>query len=162
MNQIRTIKSKGWVTNTEIETIRRIIDNEGREEVTEGTMKESDNIVDINDENVDINHAVSANEKSIPIIENDLSDSETDRLLRLRETLEGHDFGKTEVNLKYAGKEKTKEEVIKMNKVLEHVNITGFTHYKNVIQAAMKIVGEEVGTKKSQKRKKNLSVKEGS
>ena len=33
MNQIRMIKSKGWVTNTEIETIRRKIDNKGRDEV---------------------------------------------------------------------------------------------------------------------------------
>ena len=37
MNQIRMIKSKGWVTNIEIETIRRKIENE-RDEVNEGTM----------------------------------------------------------------------------------------------------------------------------
>ena len=117
-------------------------------------MQESDNIEDTNDENIDINHADSANEEPIRIIENDLSDSERDRLLRLREALEGDDFGKTEVNLKYGDKEKIKEEVIKMNKVLEHVKITGFTHCRNVIQAAMKIVGEEVGMKKSNAKKK--------
>ena len=33
MNQIRMIKSTGWVTNTDIETIRRKINNEGRDEV---------------------------------------------------------------------------------------------------------------------------------
>ena len=71
MNQIRMIKSKGWVTNTEMETISRKIGNEGRDEVNEGTMKESDNIVDINDENVDMNHADSANEEPITVIEND-------------------------------------------------------------------------------------------
>ena len=81
MNQIRIIKSKGWVTNTEIETIRRKIDNEGRDEVNEGTMHDSDNITDINDENVDINYADSANEEPITITENDLSDSERNRLL---------------------------------------------------------------------------------
>ena len=59
-----------------------------------------------------------------------------------------------EVNLKYGDKEKIKEEVIKINKVLEHVKITGFTHCRNVIQAAMKIVGEEVGMKKSNAKKK--------
>ena len=32
-----------------------------------------------------------------------------------------------EVNLKYGDKEKIKEEVIKVNKVCEHVQITGFT-----------------------------------
>ena len=154
MNQIRMIKSKGWVTNTEIETIRRKIENKGRDEVNEGTMHDSDNIATINDENIDINHADSANEDPITIIENDLSDSERNRLLRLRETLEGDDFGKTEVNLKYGDKEKIKEEVIKMNKVLEHIKITGFTHCRNVIQAAMKIVGEEVGMKKSNAKKK--------
>ena len=154
MNQIRMIKSKGWVTNTEIETIRRKIENKGRDEVNEGTMHDSDNIATINDENIDINHADSANEDPITIIENDLSDSERNRLLRLRETLGGDDFGKTEVNLKYGDKEKIKEEVIKMNKVLEHVKITGFTHCRNVIQAAMKIVGEEVGMKKSNAKKK--------
>ena len=68
--------------------------------------------------------------------------------------MEGDDFGKTEVNLKYGDKEKIKEEVIKMNKVLEHVKITGFTHCRNVIQAAMKIVGEQVGMKKSNAKKK--------
>ena len=154
MYKIRMIKFKGWVTNTETETIRRKIDNKGRDEVNEDTMHDGDSIADINDENVDINRADSANVEPITIIEIDLSDSERNRLLRLRETLEGDDFGKTEVNLKYGDKEKIKEEVIKMNKVLEHVKITGFTHCRNVIQAAMKIVGEEVGMKKSNANKK--------
>ena len=149
MNQLRMIKTKSWVTNTEIETFRRKIDNEGRDEVNEGIMQESDNIADINRENVDINHADSANEEPIKIIENDLSDSERDRLLRLREALEGNDFGKMEVNLKYGDKEEIKEEVININMVLEHVKITGFTHCRNVIQAAMKIIGEEVGMKEN-------------
>ena len=91
-------------------------------------MQESDNIADINRENVDINHADSANEEPIKIIENDLSDSERDRLLRLREALEGNDFGKMEVNLKYGDKEEIKEEVININMVLEHVKSTGFTY----------------------------------
>ena len=99
MNQIRMIKSKGWVTNIEIETIRR--KKEGRDKVIESTIQESDNTADIYDQNVDINHADSANEEPIRIIENSLSDSERDRLLRLREVLESDDFGKTEVNLKY-------------------------------------------------------------
>ena len=154
MNQIRMIKSKGWVTNIEIEAIRRKIENEGRDEVNEGTIKESDNTADFYDEKGDINHADSANEEPIRIVENVLSESERDRLLRLREALEGDDFGKTEVNLKYGDKEKIKEEVIKMNKVLEHVKITGFTHYRNVIQAAMRIVGEELGMNKSNAKKK--------
>ena len=70
-------------------------------------------------------------------------------LLRLREALEGDDFGETEVNLKYEDKEKIKGEVIKMNKVLEHVKITGFIHCRNVIQAAMRIAEAEVAIKKS-------------
>ena len=41
MNQITLIKSKGWVINIEVETIRRKIENEGRDGVNEGTMKES-------------------------------------------------------------------------------------------------------------------------
>ena len=117
-------------------------------------MQESDNIVYINDKNFDINHADSVNEEPITITENYLGDSERDRFLRLRESLEVDDFDKREVNLKYGDKEQIKEEVIKMNKVLEHVKITGFTHCRNVIQAAMKIVGEEVGMKKSNAKKK--------
>ena len=79
MNQIRMIKSKSWLTNIEIETIRRKIENKGRGEVNEGTIQESDNTVDIyDDENLDINHADSANEKPIRIIENDLSGSKRD------------------------------------------------------------------------------------
>ena len=54
-------------------------------------------------------------------------------------------FGKMDVNLKYEDKEKIKKEVIKMNKVLEHVKITDFTQCRNVIQAALRIVGKEVG-----------------
>ena len=38
MNQIRMIKSKGWATNLEIETIMRKIENEARDEVNEGTI----------------------------------------------------------------------------------------------------------------------------
>ena len=154
MNQIRMIKSKDWVTNTEKETIRRKIENDGMDEVNEGTVQGSDNTADINDENVDVDHAHSANEEPFRIIENDLSDSERDRLLRLREALEGDDFGKTEMNLKYEDKEKIDEEVIKINKVLEHVKITGFTHCRNVQQVAMRIVGEEVGMNKSNAKKK--------
>ena len=112
MSQIRITKSKGWVTNAEIETIRRKIDNESRGEVNEGITQESDNIVDISDANVDTNHADSVNKEPITIIENDLSDSERDRLLRLREALTGDDIGKMEVNLKYGHKEKVKEEII--------------------------------------------------
>ena len=63
--------------------------------------------------------------------------------------MEGDNFGKTEVNLKYGDKEKIKEELIKMNKVLEHVKTKGFKHCRNVIQAAMRIVGEEVVMQKS-------------
>ena len=33
INQIRMIKSKGWVTNIETETIRKKLENEGRDEV---------------------------------------------------------------------------------------------------------------------------------
>ena len=36
------IKSKGWVTNIEIETIRRKIGNQGGDEINEGTKQESD------------------------------------------------------------------------------------------------------------------------
>ena len=133
MNQVRMIKSNGSVTNTEMETIRR---KKGRNKVNEGTVQESDNIGDNDDENVDINQAHSATEEPITIIQNDLSNCERNRILRLREILKGDDFGETEVNLR----KKLKEEVIKMNKVLEHVKITGFTHCRNVLQAAMKIV----------------------
>ena len=55
------IKAKGWVTNTEKETIRRKIENEGRDEVNDGARQESDNIADINDENVDFNQIVRKN-----------------------------------------------------------------------------------------------------
>ena len=105
--------------------------NEGRDEVNGGTIQESDNTAEIYDENVDINHADSANEEPIRIIENELSDYERDRLLRLREALECDYFGNTEVNLKCGDKEKIKEEVIKMNKVLERVKITNFNHCRN-------------------------------
>ena len=70
MNQIRMVKSKGWVTNIETETIWRKIENEGKDEVNESTIKKSDNTADIYDENGDINHADSANEEPIRIIEN--------------------------------------------------------------------------------------------
>ena len=39
MNQIRIIKSKDWVRNTEIETRRRKIDNKGGDEVNEGSIE---------------------------------------------------------------------------------------------------------------------------
>ena len=112
----------------------------------------------INDKNFDINHADSVNEEPITITENYLGDSERDRFLRLRESLEVDDFDKREVNLKYGDKEQIKEEVIKMNKVLEHVKITGFTHCRNVKQAAMEIVGEEVGMKKSNAKKEKETI----
>ena len=59
------------------------------------------------------------------------------------------------MNINYGDKEKIKEEVIKMNKMLEHVKIKGFKHCKNVIQAAMRIAGEEVGMKESNAKKES-------
>ena len=50
---------------------------------------------------------------------------------------------------------KRKEEVIKMNKVLEHAKITCFTYCRNFKLAAMRILGEEVRIKKSNAKKKN-------
>ena len=44
-------------------------------------MQESDNIADINDENVDINHADSVNEEHITIVQNDLRGSKRNNLL---------------------------------------------------------------------------------
>ena len=49
--------------------------------------------------------------------------------------MECDDFGNTDVNLKCGDKEKIKEEVIKMNKVLEHVKITNFNHCRNDISS---------------------------
>ena len=44
---IAIIIIRGWVTNVEIETSRRKIENEGRGEVNEGTIQESDNTADV-------------------------------------------------------------------------------------------------------------------
>ena len=88
------IKSKGLVTNIEIEAIRRTIENDGRDEPNEGTMPESDNTAGNYEEDVDINHADTVNEEPIRITENDLSNSERERLLRLREALGGDDLVK--------------------------------------------------------------------
>ena len=165
MNRIRIIKFKGWVTNVEIETIKRKIENEDKDEVNDGTIQENDNTAGIYDENDNINHPDITREEPIEITENDLSDSERGGLLKLREASENNDFGKMEVNLNYVDKEKLKEEVIKRNKVLEHVKITGLTHYRNVMQAA--IVGESKEEKltrrnQMQRTKRNHSGKGGS
>ena len=96
MNGIRMMKSTDWVTNVEIEIIRRKIENEARDKVSDGKIKENDNTADTYDKNDDINHADSANEEPIEITENDLNDSERNRLLRLTKALEDNDFGKTE------------------------------------------------------------------
>ena len=96
MNGIRMMKSTDWVTNVEIEIIWRKIENEARDKVSDGKIKENDNTADTYDKNDDINHADSANEEPIEITENDLNDSERNRLLRLTKALEDNDFGKTE------------------------------------------------------------------
>ena len=129
-------KERNVRNNLVNQVIRKKIVNEGRDEVNDGTIQENDNTGDISNENNDINHADSVNEEPIEITEN----NERDWLLRLKKALEDNDFVKTEVNLKYGDKEKLMEEVIKMNKVIDHVKITGFTHCRKVIQAAMRFV----------------------
>ena len=69
--------------------------------------------MDIYNENFDVNHEDSANEETIRITENDLSESKRDRLFRLRESLEGDDFVKTEVTLKYEDKRKLRRKLSK-------------------------------------------------
>lgn len=50
---------------------------------------------------------------------------------------------KKEISLTYRDKDRLKEEVIRMDKVLDDVKITGITHCRNVIEAVTKIVGKE-------------------
>ena len=51
---MRMIKPKGWVTDVEIETIKRKIENESSDDVNDGTIQENDNTTDIYDENHNI------------------------------------------------------------------------------------------------------------
>ena len=67
--------------------------------------------------------------------------------------MEDNDQDKKEINLKYTDKEKLKEEVIVMNKVLEHVKITGITLCRNVLQAAMKSIGKKLARRNRKQRK---------
>ena len=128
MNQMIMIKWKGLVTNVQIDKIKRKIENEGRYKVNDGTTQQTDNTTAIYDENDNMNPAESESEEPNEITENDLSDSKRNRLLRLKEALENDNFDKA--TLKYGDKEKLREEGIKLNKVLEHVKITGFTHFR--------------------------------
>ena len=128
MNQMIMIKWKGLVTNVQIDKIKRKIENEGRYKENDGTTQQTDNTTAIYDENDNMNPADSESEEPNEITENDLSDSKRNRLLRLTEALENDNFDKA--TLKYGDKEKLREEGIKLNKVLEHVKITGFTHFR--------------------------------
>ena len=128
MNQMIMIKWKGLVTNVQIDKIKRKIENESRYKVNDGTTQQTDNTTAIYDENDNMNPADSESEEPNEITENDLSDSKRNRLLRLTEALENDNFDKA--TLKYGDKEKLREEGIKLNKVLEHVKITGFTHFR--------------------------------
>ena len=65
INQTRMVNFKGWVTNVEIEIIKRQIKNEGKDEVNNDKTQENDNTADIYNENDDINYGVSANEEPI-------------------------------------------------------------------------------------------------
>ena len=46
--------------------------------------------------------------------------------------------------------------------MLEHVKIADFKYCRNVIQAAMRIVAEEIGMKKSNAKKKKKDMRERS
>ena len=76
--------------------------------------------------------------------------------------MEDNDQDKKEINLKYKDKEKLKEEVIVINKVLEHVKITGITHCRNVLQAAMKSIGKKLAqrNRKQRRQRKHPEKKE--
>ena len=116
MNQIRMIKSKGWLANVEIETIRRKIDNKDRDKENNGTLEKNDERADINVENVGIDHTEIVNEVPNVIRDgNDLTNTERDRLLKMAHALEDNGLDKG-FNLKYTDKEKLREEVIKINK----------------------------------------------
>ena len=67
-------KERNVGNNLVNQVIRKKIDNEGRDEVNDGTIQENDNTGDISNENNDINHADSANEEPIEITENNERD----------------------------------------------------------------------------------------
>ena len=107
-------------------------------------------------------YADSVNEEpSVIRDQGDLTKIMRDRLRSVRHALEDNVLDKKENNLKYTDKEKLKEEFIGMNMVLEHVKIIGITQCKNVMEAVMRIAGEEIGMKKlTTKYKRNHSGKE--
>lgn len=104
------IKSKGWLTIAEIETIRRKTDSKGRDKEGNGVLEENDKsaeinvesigTADINIENFGINQADSVNEGPIVIRqESDLTKICRDRLLKKRQLLEDNVLENKEINL---------------------------------------------------------------
>lgn len=65
--------------------------------------------------------------------ESNLTNIERDRLLRVRQALKDNGLVKKEINLTYTDIQKLKQKVIRMNKLLEHVKITGIIQYRNMI-----------------------------
>ena len=65
--------------------------------------------------------------------ESNLTNIERDRLLRVRQALKDNGLVKKEINLTYTDLQKLKQKVIRMNKLLEHVKITGIIQYRNMI-----------------------------
>ena len=152
MNQIRAIVSKGWLTQLEMETIKRNVRRGSQnEEVTE-IVDMQEEVVDLPEPNISMQEETVLEENHALSIEDELTEEEKNRLDRLRSIITGDNTAKI-YDLKYQDRSKLKQEIGMMNNVLRCVQVTDITHLRNVVQAAAIVVGEAMGAKERQQKK---------
>ena len=183
MNQIRIIVNKGWLTQVELENIRRrisergqgvneaeyidvvdnvemesIISGEGEaEEVVDEILEDAQILADVYEEDgqEDMERARMENENDE---RNQLTEEERKLLDRLNEIMRADDNGSVDIQNvnKRCDVNKLRKTTSNVNKLLKYIPVKGITDAKNLIYAASKLVVEimDIKTNNDKSKKK--------
>ncbi|XP_063587852.1 uncharacterized protein LOC134765239 [Penaeus indicus] len=165
-DQARAIRKNGWLSELELEMIKRsAIEEEEREannDVEDDREQvDNENLMDVDDEENVVNDVnVEENDQQNGgfvtkdnMLENILSESQREIVENLRniyvekKTAEGISFKKVDKN-------KLKREMNRVNQVIRHIETKNITETNELIKAATVWVGEQLGLKKTEFRAK--------
>ena len=153
-NQANAVRKNGWLSELELEAIKRQIEYESQGEL----CREQDVTMEANTVETDvgtIEEEMNDAEDRIGDTERDLSEEHWTIVEQLKEIMVKGGTGKEWHMFKKADKKVLKVQTNRVNEAMKYLKSKSITEIKNLIRAASVWIAEGIGLKKTERRKKN-------
>ena len=152
-DQARAIRKNGWLSELELEAIKRQIEDESQDDLYEGqdvTVEAETVEIDAGAGEEEINDA----EDSIGDIEGDMNEEHRMIVEQLKEIMKE---GRTcdGIMFKKVDRKVLKVQTNRVNEAIKYIKSKSITETNNLIKAASVWVADQIGLKKAEHRKKN-------